>query len=64
MDGTALYFDPSYNIDNNWKFCKHRKRLQSSFIVSIIWRYGNKELKPEQSNSFETGVQYASKKLP
>ncbi|HWB28631.1 MAG TPA: TonB-dependent receptor [Chitinophagaceae bacterium] len=54
--------NPSYKINNNWKLYAN---IASAYRVPSLYQlyseYGNKDLKPEQSQSYEGGIQFASK---
>ncbi len=57
-------FNPSYNIDTNWKlFANISSAYRVPSLYQLYSEYGNKGLKPEQTQSYEGGVQYSAKKI-
>lgn len=60
-------FNPSYNINENTKlFVNISSAYKIPSLYQLYSEYGNKELKPEKSNSYELGVQTFSneKEIP
>ena len=57
--GNATYtFNPSYNIDENTRvFVNISSAYKIPSLYQLYSEYGNKDLKPEKSNSYELGVQ-------
>jgi len=56
-------FNPSYLINQSFKlFANLSSGFRAPTIYNLASEYGNKQLKPEKSTSFETGVQYINKK--
>jgi len=54
--------NPSYNISNNWKvYVNIASAYRVPSIYQLYSQYGNKNLIPEKSQSYEGGVQYTSK---
>lgn len=57
-------FNPSYNINKNWKiFATIASAYHIPSLYQLYSEYGNKDLKPEKSVTFEGGIQYATDKL-
>lgn len=51
-------FNPSYNIDDNTKvFVNISSGYKIPSLYQLYSEYGNKQLKPEESNNYEIGVQ-------
>jgi vitamin B12 transporter len=51
-------FNPSYNIDENTKvFVNISSGYKIPSLYQLYSEYGNKQLKPEESNNYEIGVQ-------
>lgn len=51
-------FNPSYNIDENTKvFVNISSGFKTPSLYQLYSEYGNKNLEPEKSNSYEMGVQ-------
>lgn len=59
----AIYsFSPSYNISNNWKvYVNIASAYRVPSIYQLYGQYGNRDLSPEKSQSYEGGLQYTSK---
>lgn len=56
-------FNPSYLINKEFKiFANLSSGFRAPTIYNLASEYGNKQLKPEKSTSFEAGVQYINKK--
>ncbi len=61
--GTALTYsiNPSYLINKKLKlFANIASGFKAPTLYNLASEYGNKNLKPEKSNSYETGIQYAN----
>ncbi|MEP6467858.1 MAG: TonB-dependent receptor, partial [Parafilimonas sp.] len=56
--------NPSYNINKQWKIFVN---ISSAYHVPSLYQlyseYGNKDLKPEKTQSYEGGLQYTSNKI-
>lgn len=51
-------FNPSYNIDENTRvFVNISSAYKVPSLYQLYSEYGNKDLKPEESNNYEAGVQ-------
>ncbi|MBX2932160.1 MAG: TonB-dependent receptor [Chitinophagaceae bacterium] len=64
-DNSTFTFNPSYNINNQWKlFASVSSGFKSPSIYQLYdtWS-GNKDLKAEKSINYEAGVQYADKEF-
>jgi vitamin B12 transporter len=56
-------FNPSYIISKQVKiFANIASGFRSPSLYNLASEYGNNNLKPEKSNSFEAGIQYLDKK--
>jgi len=61
--GTAITYsiNPSYLINKKLKlFANIATGFKAPTLYNLASEYGNKNLKPEKSNSYETGIQYAN----
>ncbi len=55
-------FDPSYNINQNLRvFANIASAYHTPSLYQLYGEFGNKDLKPEQAQSYEGGIQYAGK---
>ncbi len=55
---TTYSFNPSYNIDENTRvFVNISSAYKVPSLYQLYSEYGNKNLKPEESNNYEIGVQ-------
>ena len=57
-------FDPSYSFSKNWKiFANIASAYRVPSLYQLYSEYGNRNLNPEKSQSFEGGLQYATKQF-
>ncbi len=55
-------FDPSYNINEEWRvFADIASGYHTPSLYQLYGEYGNKNLEPEQSVSYEGGIQFSKK---
>ncbi|MGI8952617.1 MAG: TonB-dependent receptor plug domain-containing protein [Chitinophagaceae bacterium] len=55
-------FDPSYNINQNWRvFANISSAYHTPSLYQLYGEFGNKNLKPEQTQSYEAGIQFSDK---
>ncbi len=56
--------NPSFNINDQWKvFANIASAYHVPSLYQLYSEYGNKELKPETSQTYEGGIQYTSGKI-
>ncbi|MBV9962899.1 MAG: TonB-dependent receptor, partial [Parafilimonas sp.] len=56
--------NPSFNINKQWKiFVNVASAYHVPSLYQLYSEYGNKDLQPEKSQSYEGGVQFASEKF-
>ena len=56
--------NPSYNINEQWKaFANIASAYHVPSLYQLYSEYGNKDLKPEKSQTYEGGIQYAIKSV-
>ncbi|HYK43817.1 MAG TPA: TonB-dependent receptor [Parafilimonas sp.] len=57
-------FNPSYNINKMWKvFANIASAYRTPSLYELYSEYGNKDLKPEVSETYELGIQLAKERL-
>jgi len=57
-------FNPSYNINKEWKvFANIASAYHAPSLYQLYGEFGNKDLKPEISETYEAGVRYATSKV-